>query len=95
MNGLIWVAVVGIAGWLTGKLIGGRGYGAGMTGNATDWLDIVLGVTGATITGYLLSAAVIGQGSLLVKYGSGVIGSIALVWAARWIATQYLPSKVR
>ena len=47
MGNLIWWIVVGlIAGWATGKIMKGSGYGAIM--------DIVLGICGAILGGSLL-----------------------------------------
>lgn len=39
MNGLFWVLVVGVTGWLTEKMIGGKGYGEAL-GDYTDaWIS--------------------------------------------------------
>ena len=45
---ILWWIIVGlIAGWLTGKLMKGSGYGALM--------DIVVGIVGAVIGGFVMS----------------------------------------
>ena len=54
MFDLIWWIVVGlIAGWITGKIMKGGGYGALM--------DIILGIVGAVIGGYLAVGRRYGQ----------------------------------
>jgi uncharacterized membrane protein YeaQ/YmgE (transglycosylase-associated protein family) len=46
MFGLIWWVIVGlIAGWLTGKIMSGGGYGPIM--------DIIVGILGALLGGFL------------------------------------------
>jgi Predicted membrane protein len=43
---LIWWMIVGvIAGWITGKIMKGGGYGF--------WLDLVLGIAGAFVGGFI------------------------------------------
>jgi uncharacterized membrane protein YeaQ/YmgE (transglycosylase-associated protein family) len=76
-GGLIWWIVVGlIAGWLAGKVMKGSGYGIAM--------DIVIGMVGAVIGGFLF-------GRLGVFFFSGLIssvvvafvGSVILIYVAR------------
>jgi len=95
MHGVVWFIIVGVVGWLTGKIIGGRGYGEKMAGNSTDWLDIILGFAGGSIAGYLLSAARFGEPSLFISYATAGLGSITFVWVARLISSRYLPAKAR
>lgn len=59
---IVWLIVGGIAGWLAGLIV--RGFGFGVVGN------IVIGIIGAIIAGWLLPMAGIGLGL------SGIIGSI-------------------
>ncbi len=50
ISGLVWWILVGlIAGWLAGKVMKGGGFGAGM--------DIVIGMVGAIIGGWLFRVA--------------------------------------
>jgi len=91
MIGILWILVGGITGWLTGKLIGEKGYGEGLTGAYTRSLDIFFGVIGASIGGYLFFWAVIGEGSSFSGYATAVLGSIALVGLVRQISAGYLP----
>ena len=53
MNGILWVLVGGMSGWLTGKLIGEKGYGTLLLGSCASSLDIFLGIIGASFGGYL------------------------------------------
>lgn len=89
------VLMAGFAGWLTGKLIGEKGYRKALKGYASNGLDIVLGIVGASIGGYLFLWAVIGQGSSFSKYGIAILGSITLVGVARLVSARYLPSSAR
>jgi uncharacterized membrane protein YeaQ/YmgE (transglycosylase-associated protein family) len=75
LSGLVWSILIGlIAGWLAGKVMKGRGYGALM--------DIVLGIAGGVIGrlvfGLLGLAAWDVVGSIVVSFVGAVI-LIALV----------------
>lgn len=89
MNGIFWVLMVGVIGWLTGKLIGEKGYGKVLRGYATNGLDIVFGIVGASIGGYLFFWAVIGEGSLFSGYATAILGSITLVGVARQVSARF------
>ncbi len=89
MNRLFWVLVVGVAGLLTGKLIGGDGYGEALSSNATKVLDVVLGIVGASFGSYLFFWAVIGEGTSFSTYGTAVLGSITFVSVARTLSTRW------
>lgn len=91
MNGIFWVVLGGITGWLTGKLIGEKGYGEVLKGGYAGGLDIVFGIVGASIGGYLFFWAIIGEGSSFTSYATAVLGSIALVGLVRQISAGYLP----
>lgn len=95
MNGIFWILVGVITGWLTGKLIGEKGYGKVLGGYATNGLDIVFGIWGASIGGYLFFWAVIGEGSLFSRYATAVLGSITLVGVVRQVSSRYSPSSWR
>lgn len=77
MNFIIWIISGIIAGWLTGKIMKGSGYG--ILG------DLAIGLLGAFIGGFL--AGLIGLhatswiGQILVAVGGGVV----LVWIVRKI----------
>jgi uncharacterized membrane protein YeaQ/YmgE (transglycosylase-associated protein family) len=87
MDAIFWVLVTGVAGWLTGKLIGEKGYGAlrGYTGG----LDILFGIVGASLGGYLYFWTVIG-GSLFSIIATVILGSITFVGVLRLISGRLL-----
>lgn len=53
MNGIFWILVGGVTGWLTGELIGEKGYGKVLERGYAKGLDIVFGIIGASLGGYL------------------------------------------
>jgi uncharacterized membrane protein YeaQ/YmgE (transglycosylase-associated protein family) len=95
MNGMLWILVGGITGWLTGKLIGEKGYGKALLGGYTIGLDIIFGIIGASIGGYLFFWAVIGEGNSFSRYATAVLGSIALVGFVRRISERFPLSSPR
>jgi uncharacterized membrane protein YeaQ/YmgE (transglycosylase-associated protein family) len=95
MNVITWIVLGGIAGWLTGKLIGEKGYGRGLSGGYTRSIDIFFGCVGASIGGYLFFWAVLGEGSSLSNYTTAILGSITLVGFIRQVSTGYLPFSFR
>jgi uncharacterized membrane protein YeaQ/YmgE (transglycosylase-associated protein family) len=82
MISLIWWIVVGlIAGWLTGKIMKGGGYGTLM--------DIIIGVAGAIIGGYLMRAlGFAGEGGLIYTIFVAVIGAVILTAVVRMFTKQ-------
>lgn len=94
MDGLFWVLVVGVAGWMTGKMIGETGYGEAL-GGYTDGLDIILGVLGGFVGGYLFFWVLSGEVSSFVRYTIAIICSITLVGVVRLVFARYLPSSAR
>lgn len=95
MNGIFWIVLGGITGWLTGKIVGQEGYAKALDGYATKGLDIVFGIMGASIGGYLFFWAVIGEGSSFSRYGTAILGSITLVGVVRQVSARYSPSSSR
>jgi uncharacterized membrane protein YeaQ/YmgE (transglycosylase-associated protein family) len=92
MDGVFWVLIVGIVGWLTGKMIGETGYGQALGGFA-DGLDVLLGVIGAFMGAYLfLWTLGAGERSSFAGYTFAVLGSIALVGVVRLVSGRYLGS---
>ena len=76
IGALIWWVIVGlIAGWAAGKLMQGGGYGAAM--------DIVLGIVGAVVGGWLMSLVGIQAGGLVGTIIVAIIGAVLLIWIAR------------
>lgn len=73
---LIWFLLVGlVAGWLAGKLT--RGSGFGVLG------DIVIGVIGAYIGGFLFRQVGVAAGGTLGSIVVATIGAVVLVILVR------------
>lgn len=74
---IIWWLVVGlIAGWITGKIMGGPGKGALM--------DIIIGLVGALAGGFLMRLlGFAGEGGLLYTIFVAVLGAVILTWIYR------------
>jgi uncharacterized membrane protein YeaQ/YmgE (transglycosylase-associated protein family) len=72
MHGFIWWIVVGlIAGWITGKIMRGSGYGA--------LADICLGIIGGVVGGWIMHAiGFSAQGGLIYTIIVAVIGAVIL-----------------
>jgi uncharacterized membrane protein YeaQ/YmgE (transglycosylase-associated protein family) len=74
----IWWIIVGlIAGWAAGKIMRGGGYG--------PLMDIVLGIVGAVVGGWLLGALGIYAGGLIGTILVAIVGAIFLIWLSRLI----------
>ncbi len=79
-HGIIWWIIVGlIAGWLTGKIMGGGGYGAIM--------DIVVGIIGALVGGFIMSHifGAAASGGLIYSIVVAVIGAVILTFLLRLV----------
>jgi len=73
---LIWWVVVGlIAGWAAGQIMKGGGYGAVM--------DIILGIVGAVVGGWLMSLVGLQAGGLIGTIIVAIIGAVVLIWITR------------
>ena len=78
LMGFIWWIIVGlIAGWAAGKIMRGSGYG--------PLMDIVLGIVGAVVGGWLLGALGIHAGGLIGTIVVAIVGAIFLIWLSRLI----------
>jgi uncharacterized membrane protein YeaQ/YmgE (transglycosylase-associated protein family) len=75
--GIIWWLIVGlIAGWLTGKVMGGTGKGALM--------DIIIGLVGALVGGFLMQmVGFSGQGGMIYTILVATLGAVLLTWIYR------------
>ena len=75
--GIIWWLIVGlIAGWLTGKIMGGGGQGALM--------DIIVGLVGALVGGFLMQmVGFAGQGGMIYTILVATLGAVLLTWIYR------------
>ena len=92
MNGIFWIVVGAMTGWLTGILLGEKGYGKVVSTGCARSLDILIGVAGASIGHYILLWTVIGQGSLFSNYGIAVVGATALVGICRLVSEGFFRS---
>jgi uncharacterized membrane protein YeaQ/YmgE (transglycosylase-associated protein family) len=79
---LDWIAVGIIAGWLTGKLMRGAGYGILM--------DLVLGLVGAVIGGWIFAWLGILANGFLGSLAAATIGAVILVATTRLFHTGYI-----
>ena len=77
---IVWWIIVGlIAGWATGKLMRGAGYG--------PLMDIILGIVGAVIGGWIFSAiGFAGSGGAIYTIIVAIIGACLLVAIARGLS---------
>lgn len=75
---IVWFVLVGlVAGWLAGVLVKGGGFG--VLG------DIVVGVIGAVIGGFLFSSLGVASGGLLGAIIVATIGAVILIFILRLI----------
>ena len=80
-HGIIaWIVIGIIAGWLTGKLMRGAGFGVIM--------DMVVGLIGALIGGFLSSHIGMGgvnQHGLIMSIIIATLGAVILTWLLRLV----------
>jgi uncharacterized membrane protein YeaQ/YmgE (transglycosylase-associated protein family) len=71
---ILWWIIVGlVAGWITGKLMKGSGFGVIM--------DIVIGIIGAIAGGFIMRAlGFAGEGGMIYTIIVAVIGAVILTW---------------
>ncbi len=75
-HGIIWWIVVGlIAGWAAGKIMKGGGYGV--------VADIVLGILGAIIGGWVVGFFGLGAGGFIWSILVAILGAVILIWITR------------
>jgi uncharacterized membrane protein YeaQ/YmgE (transglycosylase-associated protein family) len=75
---IVWIIVGGIAGWLASVVV--RGGGLGVLG------DIVVGIIGALLGGFILSALGLGGGFTgfnLISLVTAFIGAVILLFLVR------------
>jgi uncharacterized membrane protein YeaQ/YmgE (transglycosylase-associated protein family) len=75
---ILWWAIVGlIAGWATGKIMKGAGYGVLM--------DIMIGIAGAMLGGFLMRAVgFAGEGGLIYTVIVAIVGAVILTAILRF-----------
>jgi uncharacterized membrane protein YeaQ/YmgE (transglycosylase-associated protein family) len=70
--GLLWTLIIGaIAGWLAGTLVKGRGFGL--------IVDIVVGIVGAVIGGWVFGLLGIGAWGLTGRLAIATVGAVILL----------------
>lgn len=72
---IYWIVVGLIAGWLAGKVMKGGGYGV--------LVDIVLGILGAIVGGWVFGLLGIHAGGLIGSIIVAFVGAVILVWIVR------------
>src|SRR3981081_3909720 len=78
MHFLWWIIVGLIAGWATGKIMRGSGYGA--------FVDIVIGIAGAIVGGWIMRAIGFqGQGGTIYTILVAIGGAVVLTWIYRLV----------
>lgn len=76
MGIIAWLIVGFLAGWLTGKIMGGRGKGVLM--------DIIIGLIGALVGGFLMRLfGFSASGGIIYTTFVAVIGAVILTWVFR------------
>lgn len=74
-----WICVGLIAGWATGKLVKGSGFGT--------LADIVIGVVGALIGGFVMrTLGFAGSGGFVYTILVAILGAVILLWLERVIS---------
>jgi uncharacterized membrane protein YeaQ/YmgE (transglycosylase-associated protein family) len=81
-HGIIaWIIIGLLAGWLTGKLMKGSGFGF--------FMDMIVGLVGALIGGFLashLGIGGVGDHGLIVSILIATVGAVILTWIVRLIS---------
>jgi len=78
MHFLWWIIVGLIAGWATGKIMRGSGYGV--------FVDLLIGIAGAMVGGWLMRVVGFhGQGGTIYTILVAIGGAIILTWLYRLI----------
>jgi len=81
-HGLIaWILIGLIAGWLTGKLMKGSGFGF--------WMDMVVGLVGAMVGGFLSShmgGGGVNEHGMIMSIVIATIGAVLLTFLVRLVS---------
>ena len=78
MDLLAALIVGGIAGWLAGVIMKGRGHGLLM--------NIVIGIVGGAIGGFVFNVVGVGATNLIGSIITATIGAIILLWIVNKLA---------
>ncbi len=81
MGIISWLVVGLVAGWLTGKIMGGSGKGALM--------DIIIGLLGALAGGFIMRLfGFSSEGGFIYTILVAVLGAVILTWLYRKLTAQ-------
>lgn len=73
---LVWIVIGGLAGFLAGNFMGAkRPYG--IPG------DVVLGIVGAVVGGFLLGLLNLGAKGIIGDFVIAFLGAVVLIWGIR------------
>ena len=80
-HGIIaWIVIGVIAGWLTGKILKGSGFGF--------FVDMIVGLIGAMVGGFIsyhLGLGGVNEHGLIISIVIAVFGAVVLTWLVRLI----------
>ena len=71
MSFILFLLIGAVAGWLAGQLMKGKGFGL--------WINMLLGVAGSFIGGFLFQFLGIGGDSIVASLIAALVGAIALL----------------
>ncbi len=75
---LVWIVIGALAGWLSGKIVNGSGFGFLM--------DVVVGIAGAFLGGWLAGVAGLhAGGGFISSVITATLGAVALLFALRLV----------
>lgn len=74
---VVFIIIGGIAGWLAGQIMKGRGFGLSV--------NVLVGVVGAFIGGFLLGVLGFSPTHLLGQIISATIGAVLLLYLVRLV----------
>lgn len=77
MNIVPLLIIGGIAGWLAGKIMQGRGLGL--------WANIAVGVVGALLGGAMLKQLGMQMDGAIGQLLTATVGAVGLLWLAKLI----------
>lgn len=81
MHVLWWIIVGLIAGWATGKIMKGEGYGTLM--------DIVIGIAGAILGGFIMrTLGFKGEGGMIYTIIIAILGAVILTSIVRFFSKK-------
>ena len=71
MNFLMFLLIGLVAGWLAGQIMKGSGFGL--------WVNLLLGVAGAFVGGFLFSFLGIGGDGIIASVVAALVGAVLLL----------------